>query len=195
MLILSETLFIAKGTERICYQHPNDAHLCVKVCHSSNNKQHRQEKAYLQLIQGQKKLPNPAIPMFHGVTETSQGEGLIFDRVQNGDGSNALSLRHFLNQNPQSPPPPRQVEQVKQALQTLKTALLKYNLIVRDLNINNILIVQNETTLHAILIDGFGNSDFIPLASYARWYGRMKTKRRWRRFEHHFEKFLTTLKV
>lgn len=50
-------------------------------------------------------------------------------------------------------------------------------------NFNNMLVKKCGEELKLIMIDGIGNSDFIPLANYIDWYAQKKIQRRWTRFE------------
>lgn len=176
MIKLTEDLFIAKGTERACYRHPTDSSRCIKVSHSGINKQQQQEIAYLNFLLKKNKFPCDFLPNFFGSIETNQGEGLVFERIYNEDGSAIESLRIFIKNHGYS-------EQLTKALAQLKFSLLKHNIIVRDLNINNVLVKKIGTDLKLIMIDGIGNSDFIPLANYIDWYAQKKIQRRWARFE------------
>lgn len=176
MIKLTSDLFIAKGTERNCYIHPNESKLCVKVSHSHVKKQHNQELSYINFLLKKNKLPCDFFPNFYGTIETNQGEGLVFERIYNEDGSTIENLKLFIKHNGFS-------EQLENALIYLKSALLKQNIIVRDLRMINVLVKKIDNEIKLIIVDGIGNSDFIPLANYVDWYSQKKIQRHWARFE------------
>jgi hypothetical protein len=183
MLELTDSLIIGKGSERACYIHPEDALLCVKVSHSKLTKQTRKEIKYCELLLRQGKLPCQGLPRYLGTVQTSLGQGTIFERIKNYDGQACLSLHEAFpllkaRQDQTS------LKQIIDGLAKLKEQLLGNHILVRDLTLKNIFIQYiDENHLQLILIDGFGNSDFIPIANYLNFYAELKLKRKWQRLE------------
>lgn len=188
MIKLTSNLFIAKGTERMCFIHPDNPKLCIKVSDVGIKKQHKQELTYLNFLLKKGKLPCDILPKFYGALKTDKGEGLVFERIYNEDETKIESLKTFISKYPQH-------HQIETELDYLKSSLLKYKIIVRDLNMNNVLVKVSAGNIKLILIDGFGNSDFIPLANYSDWYATRKIHRRWNRFEKSVLKHLNTHKL
>ena len=186
MLELTDALIIGKGTERTCYIHPENALLCIKINHSQRNKQSQKEIAYCELLKKQGRLPCKSIPQFYGTVLTNLGQGSVFDRVKNYNNEASLSLAEALplltEKNDET-----SLSKILTALGELKQDLLNHCILVRDLTLKNIYIQNfDEEKLNLVLVDGFGNSDFIPIASYLKSYATLKIKRRWRRLEQKF---------
>jgi len=183
MLELTDAIIIGKGTERICYIHPKDSSLCVKINHSQENKQSKKEVAYCEMLITQGKLPCKSIPQFHGTVTTNLGQGIVFERVKNFNNEAVQSLADAL---------PVLVEvndittlsKILTALDELKNDLLNHCILVRDLTLKNIYIKHLEhDEIKLMLVDGFGNSDFIPIANYVKIYARLKINKRFKRLK------------
>lgn len=50
MIFLDESLYINKGTNRVCYVHPNDKTKCLKIDLKDSKETKRELKYYKQLI-------------------------------------------------------------------------------------------------------------------------------------------------
>lgn len=182
MITLRESLFLAKGTERSVYTHPDNSNLCVKVNHSEvSRQQQQQEEKYLKFLIKKGRLPCRPLPQYYGSLETNLGKGLVFEKISNYNKSNCEDIKSFIEKNRGN----LEIhKQLKNALVHFKSDLLSNFIIVRDLTMRNILVQHIEEDKFVLtLIDGFGNSDFIPLANYSSWYAALKIERRWERFE------------
>jgi len=61
--------------------------------------------------------------------------------------------------------------------------LYRYGIALSDLSGNNILIRREKTGINrAVMIDGFGTTDLIPICHYFPHFARMKILRHWERF-------------
>ena len=142
--------FIAKGTRRHCYRHPDHPDRCIKISPPGEGKQQRREyKYYRSLIR--RKVSMEHLAKFHGKVKTNKGTGYVYDLILDHDGSVAAPLRDYLNEEY----PDR--EELIRLIRELKAYLLREGIMFYDMNGNNILCRKGEDgSLHFITIDGIG---------------------------------------
>lgn len=179
----SQWEIIGQGTERVCYKHPDNPNRCIKISKKSQAKQTKREIKYLNFLKA-KKVSFSHIPQFYNVVETHDCIGMEVELVSNFDGSSALNIRHYVEENHT----PQDIEQLKLALEELRLNLIENNIIPCDLLLSNMLVTKQRQGIKVILIDGFGAANAIPLANYVKFIGRRKIERKWGKF---IEKFLT----
>jgi len=179
---LTDSLLIGSGTERDCYQHPDDPNLCIKVNngkaspHKKPAKQNEIEYRYYTRFLNRQN--NPAIvPRCHGWTETNKGRGLVFDLIRNKNGDVAPSLLQALEANQ------IQAKEAYDLLRTLKQQMLREIIIPCDLHPRNILLQTTDNQTLLVLIDGIGNRNLVKFADVIPWLGRLKIERHWHRLE------------
>ena len=106
---------------------------------------------------------------------TSNGTGLLQDNIHQPDGSPAPSLEQAW-QNKQNRP------DLIKAIERFKSFLSKHHIVIRDLHPANLLIDASESEPpRLIMIDGFGNSDYIKWASFSRTLNDRKLERKFTR--------------
>lgn len=114
-------------------------------------------------------------PKTESIVDTSAGPGLLQARIFNVDGSIAETLDSYLNQR--KPIAPALV-----ALDQLKQFLSRHHIVVRDIYPRNLMARQiEEMRIELVIVDGFGNSDFIKIASYSRYFNDAKLERKFNR--------------
>lgn len=168
---------IGKGTERVCYKHPDDPRRCVKLSPKSNSKQTHREIRYLNFLK-KRGVPFTFIPEFYQVVETKDFIGMEVELVSNRDGTRALNLEYYLMAHHS----PVDIGAFKQALEELKAYLLEFNVIPCDLLLSNMLVVEEEEGIRVRLIDGYGAAEFLPFSNYLPVVGRRKIQRKWDKF-------------
>lgn len=180
---LSDSLLIGSGTERDCYQHPDDPNLCIKVNNGGKSplkkkpaKQNEIEYRYYKRFLN--RLHSPAIiPRCYGWIDTDKGQGLVFDLIRSKNGEVAPSLLQALEANQ------IQVEEAYDLLRKLKQQMLLEIIIPSDLHPRNILLQTTDEQTHLVLIDGIGNRNLVKFADVIPWLGRLKIERHWHRLE------------
>ncbi|MBA6411526.1 hypothetical protein H2508_00130 [Parahaliea sp. F7430] len=182
MLSLDNAIVLGKGLHRICFQHPNDAALCVKIVYNGNLQESEREQTYYQILQRRLKDWS-LIPRFHGTRLTSKGMGAIFDRIHDSDGSTSKTLQHYLDDNNLSH---GEQDEILQSLERLYRYQLDNAVVSMNLKPANIAYQKTSTGNHCVIIDNLGNSDWIPLATHCAPFARLKIKRKWQRFERFF---------
>lgn len=184
MIQLSPSLLIGKGTERLCYQHPENPKRCIKVTHNkAHSKQQNEKDAVYYEVLKTRHIPWTHIPQCHGWVETDQGPGLCFDLIQ-GDTNHTLpSLNQGLEGHMFS------LDEIRPALHQLYQYLYQYRIFTSDLRETNIICQPKGSSWHCFLIDGLGDRDFIKLAAHSKWLGHLKVDRQWKKFEKRLEKW------
>lgn len=193
MIELNKYLFIAEGSHRAVYRHPDRPDRCLKVVKPGslesrrrNNKKwykrlrrlssfdetHTELNAYRRL-NSRKSIRH--IPLFHGMVETSMGQAMLLDFITNEDGSTARSVA----QHAQSGLNKKELEQ---ALQTLGHYLIESRLVVRDFNASDLMVKEHSNGhLTLYVVDGLGESELIPISKIP-YFARKKATRRVLRF-------------
>lgn len=190
MIELSEEYFIGQGTNRACYQHPNDKDKCIKVTISGNFSESNKEKEYYSFLK-KKNISWENIAQYYGILETNMGEGLVFELIRDTNGEVSKPLSYYFSSEKLT----LSLDEPMKKLQFLKQYLLNEKVIVKDLGVSNILYQKIDNNDKLVIIDGVLNNDFIPIATYIGYFTKRKIQRRWRSFIKHFSKYAKKNKV
>lgn len=183
MLNINEADLIGKGAHRLCYKHPENKSLCIKVVvrgHDCALEIEREKKYYRHL---QKRgISWDMIPRYYGDIETSLGRGSVFDLIFDEDCSVSKSLEYYLSSE-------RRTEQyyecLAHSLVALKNYLLQNRIITMNIKPYNILCQKMTSGIARLfVIDNIYNSEFIPVSTYLGFFAKRKISRKWQRFEH-----------
>ena len=167
--------FIGDGTERECYLLPETPERCIKISKPGHgSKQHDHD---LKLYKKVAKNPElwKHIARFHGVMETEEGEGLVFETVRDYDEQVSKSLLHFLYHEQES------IDRAMfAALSELEAFILRHGIILKDPSPSNLLYRRLDSQKgRFMLIDGIEMVDSsFPLL---RILSRYKAKRQWKK--------------
>tara|TARA_Y100001956_G_scaffold23157_2_gene22828 strand:+ start:1720 stop:2325 length:606 start_codon:yes stop_codon:yes gene_type:complete len=184
ILDLSQTPRIGTGNERICFEHPENPNLCIKVYHPMEEimkhtkvvrQQNEMESYYFGQLE-KRGVPFTYIPRCHGWINTSLGPGLVFDRVINEDGSPGKPLKEMLADGSISR------DEALEVLKRIESYLLKYAISICDVSPGHILMQKKGTQLIPQVIDGVGsryNDWKLYLLTFAHFFARRKTKSLW----------------
>ena len=184
MLNLASCRPIAEGCERACYVHPEDASKCVKVSLHGVDKQFRNDLHYQELLL-RRRIAWGGIPRFYGMVDTSLGKGLVFDLVRDYDGNVSGCLRDRV----ESEACRREADSLVASLFALRGYLLRHGIVTRDMTSLNMLYQAVAPQTHrVVLVDGVGNSDYVPLATYIIPLARLKMRSKWAAFERAFRR-------
>ena len=174
---LTDELFIAAGTDRSCYRHPLEPGRCVKLllpeCRPGR---FCREIRYYRTLQ-RRGVDFTQIADFHGLVETSLGQGAVFDLVLDDDGQVSKTLTHHLSRHDQG-----FNDWAIDALAALTRHLYEQWIAFHDLKPTNILAQRlGFDDYRLVVIDGIGHDHFLPLVSYSRQFARRKIVRVWNR--------------
>jgi len=153
---LNNDLLLAKGGERTCYLHPHDSTKIIKI--TPENKRHRDQNKldyhyYHYLIKTQKNLK--FVPECFGFVETNLGEGLIFMRILNYDGSPSHSLKYIIYHKK------IKIKKQRKLLIQLLNYLREQKIVFGDVYCDNIFCQEvKENKYQFIIIDGLGARRF-----------------------------------
>lgn len=177
MITLDDSLLINRGSERNCYRHPSDTLSCIKVIGQYTRRTNTRIQRELKYLKKYKQPPNKLelIPDFHGKIDTNLGLGYIFQLITDFDGTISLSLSDYLKENGTN-------DIIYQKIVVIYHAFLKSNAVVSDLHPGNLLLQRhNPKDFNLIMIDGFGNSDFIKMCDYSAYFQKKKLVRKFQR--------------
>ncbi|WP_394145853.1 YrbL family protein [Vibrio atypicus] len=183
---LSNANRIGTGNERICFEHPANPALCIKVYHPMEEilkhtkvvrQQNEMEQYYFQKLV-ERDVPFTFIPRCHGWIETSLGRGLVFDRVVDDSGSASQPLTAMLKQGTVSQ------SEAHDILKSVEAYLLQYSISICDVSPGHILMQEQNGQLTPKVIDGVGsryNDWKLYLLTYVHFFARRKTKSLWQK--------------
>lgn len=176
-IFLSDDLAIQNGNERICFKHPDDDSLCIKV--TKKNRVHRLqnkiEKFYYEFLIS-KNTPFDYIAKYYGSVNTNYGIGLVFERVCNDDLSVSKSIRESIQIG--------LIDEVeaKKILKKIYRYLYVNGIYLGDLNQDQILLAHKSECYVPKIIDGLGTRRYgFKLLFLTRFkvVARRKLKKNW----------------
>lgn len=168
---------IGRGDERTCYLNPEDPTRCIKVSCKEKAKQSKREIRYFQYLL-KRDVAFTHIPKFYRVVETKDYIGIEQERIIDSFGKQPLDLFHYLHK-------PLSSEQQRlfwNAMDSLKAYLIEYNIIPCDMMMSNMLVVECDSGIKIMMIDGLGGAEWLPLSDYIPCLGKKKINRKWREF-------------
>jgi len=187
MIVLNEDLLIAKGSERACYNYPNDNTKVIKIifAEGTHNNQNKLEYIYMNYLI-KKNTDLSSITKCYGYIDTNIGKGLIFDKVLDFDSAPSKSFRYYLANKLIS------YDEQKALLLNLQEYLEQNDILFIDTSLTNIFCKKiNDTKYTLIIVDGLGAKRMgikfwlylnIPL------YAKYKMKRQWKKLINMYEK-------
>ncbi|WP_159656007.1 YrbL family protein [Vibrio atypicus] len=173
---LASAKIIGKGSERICYQHPDDHNLCIKVRYRVKRSRDESEREYDYA----KRLKNPnlapyALPLEW--VETSEGKGLVFPLIRDDDGQLSQSLSKVEDKS-----------QLAALFDEFAQSVLDNRLSVTDLRLQNLVLQKVAGQQRIIMIDGYGfTNDFLKnVFRITSLVTHIQTKRRLDKFRRNY---------
>ncbi len=179
MIHLAHELLISKGTLRICYEHPVDKQLVIKVAIDNSKEGNRANtkewKAAAAFSDEHRQLP--FISNCHGFVYTNLGKGLVCDCIRDYDGSISGTIWDYIIFKEEC-----DVAYIQQVMRKFCDALISQNIRLYDLNPKNIALrLQQDGSFQPFAIDLKGhldNQELVPISSYISFFSRRKLKRR-----------------
>ena len=121
------------------------------------------------------------IPRYYGEIETNLGKGNIFDLVMDYNDTISKTLIYYFSSDDKTE---EHYNGLLESLCFLKDYLLQHQIITLTLNPKNIVCQKiNVRNFQLFIIDNIGNSDFIPICNYSKYFAQKKKLRKWNRFE------------
>lgn len=183
-LILDDSFIIGKGAERICYRHPEQPNLCVKVKYNDRKgkvSQNESDFKYYSFLEKQN-ISWSNITKCYGWVETDKGKGLIFDYVADTEGRPCSTAHSALVQGTLSPL--RCFRQVD----ILFSYLVGNRVLVSELALDNLVYnpeLENECKL--VIVDGIGDRNlFTPVVTMCGFLAKLRLQKKYLEFRRKF---------
>jgi len=169
---------IGKGSNRTCFEYPQNLNRCIKITHG-NNRETLNEIKYYKILQ-KKNISWKFLSKYYGSIETSLGKGEIYDLIRDYDGKVSKTLSYYLQKDERT----KKLKNIIELLNSLKQYTFTEGIVVKDLNTKNILYQKiDQDNVKLILIDGVSNNDYLPFSKYFVYFRNKKIQRLWNRFE------------
>lgn len=184
MIELTDEYILGAGNDRVCYKHPLDPTLCIKITKPpriSPNGQPRKKgpaRRVAREVKYYKKLQRRGydfkhVAVYHGCVETDRGTGHVYELLVNYDGSAAKELEELVHQESIL------TDELRRAMIDLYDDLYLNTVPLAELHLGNICCVYNaEGSCTMKLVDGIGNSDFIKYCDWSKFLMRKKLLRK-----------------
>ena len=177
MIQLNEVHYIGEGDIRVCYEHPHDKTLCIKVPRPETTRAYTEkELLYFKKLskRSKEKFSYPFYSDFHKEVETNYGLGQVFDLVRDeANGDISKTLEFYLTHESAITD-----SQIEAALELLRAQMIKHRVFTRDLRARNICCkIKKDGTIELIIIDGIGHRDFFPFADWLTYFSKKKIDR------------------
>ena len=145
--------------------------------------QWKEKRAYQFLVDLERESVWDHVPRYYGVEETDLGIGIVTELFKNEDGSFPQSLEDLLRQDESDFP--------RLAIEEFKDWLRAELFLSRNLLPHNIIVVDGpQNTQKLVIVDGIGNSEFVPISTWFKAFARRKIERRIRFFNRRVELLL-----
>ena len=177
ILNLNENKLIGVGSERKCYFHPRDKRKCIKITYKFGRRTASRCKREIKYSLKYSNLPYdlPSIPQYFGTVNTNLGCGHVFELVLDYDGNISKKLSEYIKTNGPN-------NSLKGKISSLYRSFLQSRVLVSDLHPGNLLLqMPSVDDYHLVMIDGYGNSDFIKICDYSRFFLKKKLMRKFSR--------------
>ena len=197
MIILKGTEPLAKGHNRLVFQHPDHHELLIKVIREEfmerrfgtkakwykKNRRARQFVSYIREVQeylvsrAYSEHASEHFQKIEGFAETDHGLGLVIKAVRAPDGNLAPTLAALIASG-------KFDSKLKSDLDITLEQILESHIAVSDLNLGNF-VHDGE---RFVLIDGFGNNNPIPFKTLSKRLNRRSKLGRFKRLRERIER-------
>jgi hypothetical protein len=192
MLFLEDSAPIGRGTARVCYHFPDNPELVIKVPFENDKEgmlaNIKEMKGYHDLMRNQIDLNG--INHCYGLVSTNRGVGLVCDCVRNDDGLVAKTIWEILLYQESC-----DVQLIRIIAKQFCNYLQERDIFLFDINLKNIMLkVLQDGSYEPVAIDlkgRFENHEFIPYASYIKYFARKKMKRRVKQLLERIDEYYT----
>ncbi len=184
-LEVDESLFLGKGSKRICYRHPEDASKCIKIDLNEKRKITPKELKYYQRY-ARKGVRFDLIAPYYGEVITNEGKGYVFSLARDYNGEISKDVRYYLKtcRNDEV------LDDVFKGMLKLKRFMVSHGIMTTLVEHHN--MIYQRITPHngkVIFIDGIGNNQFFPSANYLQMHAKRVIRRKWFKFEQRLMKW------
>ncbi|OCL97529.1 hypothetical protein AAX29_01889 [Aliarcobacter thereius] len=176
MIFLEKDIFYGEGGLRRIYDHPNDDSKIIKIS-CGDNSQNELEYSYFKYLKNED-IAYEYITKFYGKVNTNLGEGLVFEKIFNYDGTKSLTVKEAIHKKIISK------EHFEELGKELRIYLFENNILFVDISLYNVLLQEYEKDKYKmVVIDGLGGRYKIDCKFHIRLafklLAKRKTKQQW----------------
>ena len=191
MISLEEVKPFAEGGNRVCYIHPNNKSMCLKISKPEVVKKMRSNAPWYKKLRSEKSFDdnyreesaykqraikeNPQkiwrhLAKWYEFVETSEGLASCTELITNNDKV-ALNLEEYLFSKGRT-------SEIDKALKEFEIFLKETKLLTKNIIPHNLAVKENDSELTLKIIDGLGCMSFIPLPEISNTFADRYIKRR-----------------
>ena len=191
MISLEEVKPFAEGGNRVCYIHPDNKNLCLKISKPEVVKKMRSNAPWYKKIRSERSFDdnyseesayhqraikeNPEkiwrhLAKWYEFVETSKGLASCTELITNNDKV-ALNLEEYLFSKGRT-------SEIDKALKEFEIFLKETKLLTKNIIPHNLAVKENDSELTLKIIDGLGCMSFIPLPEISNTFADRYIKRR-----------------
>ena len=181
----------AEGGNRVCYIHPDNKNLCLKISKQEVIKKIRSNAPWYKKLRSEKSFDdnfreerayqqravkeNPQkiwrhLARWHEFVETNKGLASCTELITNNDKV-ALNLEEYLFSKGRN-------SEINSALKEFEMFLKETKLLTKNIIPHNLAVKENDSGLTLKIIDGLGCMSFIPLPEISDAFAKRYIKRR-----------------
>ncbi|MGI6263614.1 MAG: YrbL family protein [Succiniclasticum sp.] len=179
---LSEADIYGKGSHKKCYRMPDRGELCIKLPYNDGGvKDLSREIRYIHVMRRQHR-ESPLLPEYYGVVQTNYGEGHVYERITNADGSECRTLAETLVDLKLLE---EDFDGIVALLRRMHDELLRKGIITMGLYPENILFQKTKDGRCRVrLVNDMGSKTLIPLEYFSEHFAHRRVVKRWKEFLH-----------
>ena len=207
LIHLGDAVPFARGGNRLCYVHPQNPDICIKLPRNdvdlsvkrarkglkgrlkpaSSFDDNRQEARTLTEMHDRiGDSLREFVPRFLGWVETDLGPGVAVDLIRDADGAIALPLKQYVWERGFD-------ADLRTALAEFSTYWIRERVPSRELLLHNVVARRLPSdALRLVVIDGLGNADLLPLSRWSPHLARRKSVRKTERLRARIERLVRT---
>ena len=191
MISLEEVKPFAEGGNRVCYIHPNNKSMCLKISKPEVVKKMRSNAPWYKKLRSEKSFDdnyreesayqqraikeNPQkiwrhLAKWYEFVETSKGIASCTELITNNDKI-ALNLEEYLFSKGRT-------KEIDKALKEFEIFLKETKLLTKNIIPHNLAVKEDDYGLTLKIIDGLGSMSFIPLQEISNALANRYIKRR-----------------
>ena len=197
----------ARGGNRVCYVHPQNPDVCIKLPRndvdlsvkrsrkglkgrlkpaSSFDDNRLEARTLTELHDRIGDSLREFVPRFLGWVETDLGAGVAVDLIRDADGAIALPLKQYVWERGFD-------ADLRAALAEFSAYWIRERVPSRELLLHNVVVRRLPSdALRLVVIDGLGNADLLPLSRWSPRLARRKSGRKTERLRGRIERLVRT---
>ena len=178
---LTEDLYIGEGNHKVVYIDPRSRERCIKILRHAPDPDMERELSYRRALGG-KADSMSLLVRYYGTVKTSLGEGHVFERVLDFDGTPSKTMLAVLDEIAAQP---ERLGEAERMLLQFKRDYFSQEFLPAGMDPDNFHVQRTSPTETRVrIIDNIGCSAALPLAYYIGYFRRQRVRKYWKRFVH-----------